>query len=38
MIDNVKLFVLDKHSFENHIVKGKVIDLNTKFNQIKIRI
>jgi hypothetical protein len=34
MIDNVKLFVLDKHSFENHIVKGKVIDLNTKFNQM----
>lgn len=34
MIDNVKLFVLDKHSFENHIVKGKVIDLSTKFNQM----
>ena len=34
MIDNVKLFVSDKHSFENHIVKGKVIDLSTKFNQM----
>ena len=34
MIDNVKLFVLDKHGFENHIVKGKVIDLSTKFNQM----
>ncbi len=33
MIDNVKLFVSDRHSFENHIVKGKVIDLNTNFNQ-----
>jgi hypothetical protein len=33
MIDNVKLFVLDKHGFENHITKEKVIDLSTKFNQ-----
>lgn len=34
MIDNVKLFVLDKHGFEKHIVKSKVIDLSTKFNQM----
>lgn len=34
MIDNVKLFVLDKHGFENHIVNGKVIDLSTNFNQM----
>jgi hypothetical protein len=33
MIDFVKFLVLDRHSFENHIVKTKVIDLNTKFNQ-----
>ena len=34
MIDFIKMFVLDKYSFENHIVKGKVIDLNTNFNQM----
>jgi hypothetical protein len=33
MIDFVKFLVLDRHSFENHIVKTKVIELNTKFNQ-----
>jgi len=33
MIDNLKFLVSDRHSFENHIVKGKVIDLNTNFNQ-----
>lgn len=33
MVDLIKLFVLDKHGFENHIIESEVIDLNTKFNQ-----
>lgn len=32
MIDNIKLFVLNKHKVENHIIKNDVIQLNSSFN------
>jgi len=32
MIDNVKLFVKDKHSFESHILNNGLVELNSKLN------
>lgn len=32
MIDNLKLFVKDKHSFENHILNNGLVELNSKLN------
>lgn len=32
MIDNVKLFVKDKHSFESHILNNGLVELSSKLN------
>ena len=32
MVDNIKLFALDKHKVDNHIVNSKVVDLQSYFN------
>ncbi|MNQ46350.1 hypothetical protein D3C85_601630 [compost metagenome] len=32
MIDNIKLFVKDKHRFENHIAKNGLVELSTSIN------
>lgn len=32
MIDNLKLYIRDKHSFENHIVDKKLLELSSKVN------
>lgn len=32
MIDNIKLFALDKHKVDDHIINNKVVDLQSYFN------
>lgn len=32
MVDNVKLFVKDKHRFENHIINNGLMELSSKVN------